>query len=62
MNTDAKGAKNKQVKISRPKHKLRGMVNGESFTLHVRKYRDKHGRIVRVIAGPGLRDVSLDST
>lgn len=53
--------KNNQCKISRDKHKFQGMTNGERFTIYLRKYRDKRGRIVRVIAGPGLRDVSLDS-
>lgn len=52
--------KNNQCRISRPKHKFQGVTNGERFTIYLRKYRDKHGRIVRVIAGPGLRDVRLE--
>lgn len=48
--------RNKQVRITRPKHKLTGWVDGTRYVLHVRSYRDRRGKRRLLVCGPGLKD------
>lgn len=50
--------RNKQVRIHRRKHKLRGFVDGTPFLIYVRSYRDKRGKKRLLVAGPGLKDLT----
>jgi hypothetical protein len=56
MSQDGKKKSNKPIRITRRKHRLRGWIDGTAFTIHVRTYRDKHGKRRTVVAGPGLKD------
>ena len=49
---------NRQIKLDGPKANIRGTKNGEEFRIYYRKYRDKHGKIVRMISGPGLKNLT----
>jgi hypothetical protein len=52
---------NNQIKLTGKRATITGFVNGERIKLYYRKFRDKRGRTVRILSGPGLRNLTKDS-
>ena len=50
--------RNRQVKLDGEKASIRGVINGEEFRIYFRKYRDKRKKIVRLLSGPGLQNLT----